>query len=85
VAYYWPTLSTPPFQNTNFINAFAQSFTSFAISLDPNVKVDPTITPRWNKWDVGHTEMNFNETAGVPVVQPVKTSDALLERCQCVY
>ncbi|KAJ7909694.1 Alpha/Beta hydrolase protein [Mycena leptocephala] len=82
VAYYWPTLSTPPFQNTNFINAFAQSFTSFAISLDPNVKVDPTITPAWNKWDVGHTEMNFNETAGVPVVEPVKTSDALLERCQ---
>ncbi|KAJ6577951.1 Alpha/Beta hydrolase protein [Mycena capillaripes] len=82
VAYYWPTLSTPPFQNTDFINAFAQAFTSFAISLDPSVKVEPTITPEWNKWDVGHIEMNFNETAGVPAVRPVKTSNALLERCQ---
>ncbi|KAJ7692062.1 Alpha/Beta hydrolase protein [Mycena rosella] len=83
VAYYWPTLSTPPFQNTKFINAFAQIFTSFAISLDPNVKIDPaTITPRWKKWDAGHTEMLFNETAGVPLVAPVKTSEALLERCR---
>ncbi|KAJ7146722.1 Alpha/Beta hydrolase protein [Mycena epipterygia] len=83
VAYYWPTLSTPPFQNTQFINAFAQIFTSFAISLDPNVKVDPaTITPPWKKWSVGQTEMLFNETAGVPVVKPVQTSDALLGRCQ---
>ncbi|KAJ6477550.1 Alpha/Beta hydrolase protein [Mycena sanguinolenta] len=83
VAYYWPTLSTPPFQNTNFINAFAQSFTAFAISLDPNVKVSATITPKWNKWAVGHTEMNFNETeSGLPAVGPVATSKALLERCQ---
>ncbi|KAJ7732174.1 Alpha/Beta hydrolase protein [Mycena metata] len=82
VAYYWPTLSTPAFQNTEFINAFAQSFTSFAISQDPNIKVSATITPKWSKWAVGHAEMNFNETAGVPEVQPVKTSDALLERCQ---
>ncbi|KAJ7616846.1 alpha beta-hydrolase [Mycena polygramma] len=83
VAYYWPTLSTPPFQNRDFINAFAQSFTSFAISLDPNVKVDPTtITPPWSQWNVGNTEMNFNETDGIPVVGPVTTSDALLQRCQ---
>ncbi|KAJ7229551.1 alpha beta-hydrolase [Mycena haematopus] len=81
--YYWSLPGyTPPFQNTDFINAFAQSFTAFAISLDPNVKVSPTITPRWDKWALGHTEMNFNETAGEPVVGPVKTSDALLERCQ---
>ncbi|KAJ6524285.1 Alpha/Beta hydrolase protein [Mycena vulgaris] len=83
IAYYWPTQSTPPFQNTNFINAFAQIFTSFAISLNPNVKIDPaTITPLWKKWDARHTEMLFNETAGVPVVKPVTTSDALLERCR---
>ncbi|KAF8168644.1 Alpha/Beta hydrolase protein [Mycena galopus ATCC 62051] len=83
VAYYWPTLSTPPFQNTDFINAFAQSFTAFAISLDPNVKISHTITPPWNKWAVGHTEMNFNETAeGLPAVGPITTSNALLERCQ---
>ncbi|KAJ7505620.1 Alpha/Beta hydrolase protein [Mycena galericulata] len=82
VAYYWSSQSTPGFDNTAFINAFAQSFTSFAISLDPNVKVSPTITPAWPRWAVGHTEMLFNETAGVPVVKPVETSDALLERCQ---
>ncbi|KAJ7470971.1 Alpha/Beta hydrolase protein [Mycena latifolia] len=83
VAYYWPTLSTPQFQNLDFINAFAQMFTSFAISLDPNVKINPaTITPHWRKWNSGHTEMLFNETAGLPVVQPVKTSAALRERCR---
>ncbi|KAF7335495.1 Carboxylic ester hydrolase [Mycena venus] len=84
VAYYWPTLSTPPFQNTDFINAFAQIFTAFAISLDPNVKVSPTITPPWAKWDdVRRTEMNFNKTeAGAPVVRTVKTDEALLERCR---
>ncbi|KAJ7125564.1 Alpha/Beta hydrolase protein [Mycena crocata] len=83
VAYYYPTLSTPSFQNTSFINAFAQAFTSFAISLNPNVKIDPaTITPLWRKWEVGHTEMLFNRTDAIPVVHPVKTSEALIERCQ---
>ncbi|KAJ7848481.1 Alpha/Beta hydrolase protein [Mycena olivaceomarginata] len=80
IAYYWPSLSTPPFQNTNFINAFAQTFTSFALSLDPNVKVSQTITPPWAKWNVGNTEMNFNQTNGVPVIRPVTTDAALLER-----
>ncbi|KAJ6524299.1 Alpha/Beta hydrolase protein [Mycena vulgaris] len=83
VAYYFPGGSTPPFNNTDFINAFAQSFTSFIINLDPNIKVDPTtITPRWDLFEVNNTEMLFNMTAGVPVVQPITTSDALLERCQ---
>ncbi|KAJ7835554.1 alpha/beta-hydrolase [Mycena olivaceomarginata] len=84
VAYYFPGSSTPPFNNTAFINAFAQSFTSFIINLDPNIKVDPTtITPPWNKFNISDTEMLFNRTAaGVPVVQPITTSDALLERCR---
>ncbi|KAJ7315428.1 Alpha/Beta hydrolase protein [Mycena albidolilacea] len=82
IAYYWPSLSTPPFQNTDFINAFAQTFTSFALSLDPNVKVSQTITPPWAKWNVGNTEMNFNQTNGVPVIRPVTTDAALLERCR---
>ncbi|KAJ7683194.1 Alpha/Beta hydrolase protein [Mycena rosella] len=81
--YYWPSLATPSYQNRDFINAFTQTFTSFAISQDPNMKINPaTITPRWEKWDLGHTEMLFNETAGVPVVKPVMTSNALLERCR---
>ncbi|KAJ6463192.1 Alpha/Beta hydrolase protein [Mycena vulgaris] len=83
LAYYFPGGSTPPFNNTAFINAFAQSFTSFIVNLDPNIKVDPTtITPQWELFDVNNTEMLFNMTAGVPVVQPITTSDALLERCQ---
>ncbi|KAJ7149788.1 Alpha/Beta hydrolase protein [Mycena crocata] len=83
-AYYFPGTSTPPFNNTTFINAFAQSFTSFAISLDPNVKVDTaTITPHWNVWNNGNTKMLFNRTeAGQPVVHPITTSNALLGRCE---
>ncbi|KAJ7051977.1 Alpha/Beta hydrolase protein [Mycena amicta] len=87
VAYYFPDLSTPTFQNTAFINAFAQIFTAFAISQNPNVDVDPanpTITPQWGVWLQGHgrTEMLFNKTdANAPVVETVKTNGALLERC----
>ncbi|KAF7359803.1 COesterase domain-containing protein [Mycena venus] len=45
-SYYFPGDSPPPFNNAAFIDAFAQSFTSFIINLDPNIKVDPTtITP----------------------------------------
>jgi hypothetical protein len=87
IVYYFPGTSTPPFNNTVFIDAFAKSFTSFIINLDPNLKVDPsTITPQWNMFEIGHTEMLFNKTAdGVPVVQPITTSDALLNRCRYVF
>ncbi|KAF7335524.1 COesterase domain-containing protein [Mycena venus] len=83
VAYYFPGGGTPPFNNAAFINAFAKSFTSFIINLDPNIKVDPTtITPHWNTFNVSSTEMLFNKTAaGAPVVQPITTSNALLQRC----
>ncbi|KAF8214334.1 alpha beta-hydrolase [Mycena galopus ATCC 62051] len=86
VPYYFTGGVTPRFNNTQFIDAFAQSFTSFIINLDPNVKVDSTtITPHWNKFDISHTEMLFNMTAGgVPVVHPITTSDALLQRCTWV-
>ncbi|KAJ7703523.1 Alpha/Beta hydrolase protein [Mycena rosella] len=79
-----PELDFPIFNNTDFVNAFAQSFTSFAISLDPNIKVDPTnITPKWRTWSVGNTEMLFNKTdADVPDVRPIQTDDALLQRCE---
>ncbi|KAJ7503355.1 alpha beta-hydrolase [Mycena galericulata] len=83
VSYYFPGGTAPPYNNTAFINAFAQSFTSFIINLDPNIKVDPTtITPKWNLYEIGNTEMLFNETAaGQPDVRPITTSNALLERC----
>ncbi|KAJ7255586.1 Alpha/Beta hydrolase protein [Mycena rebaudengoi] len=84
IAYYFPAGNAPPFNNPAFINAFAQSFTSFIINLDPNIKVDPTtITPRWDPFVFGSTQMLFNKTeAGAPVVQPITTSNDLLLRCQ---
>jgi hypothetical protein len=82
-----PELAFPIFNNTAFIDAFAQSFTSFAISLNPNVKISPmTITPTWKKWSAAQTEMLFNKTvADAPDVRPIRTSDKLLERCECVF
>ncbi|KAJ6480718.1 Alpha/Beta hydrolase protein [Mycena vitilis] len=90
--YYFPSLLVdfpeiviPIFNNTAFINAFAQSFISFAISLDPNIKLYPsTITPKWSRWNAGRkTEMLFNKTdTDLPLVRAVRTSDALLKRCQ---
>ncbi|KAJ7499547.1 Alpha/Beta hydrolase protein [Mycena latifolia] len=86
VPYYWPSTTTPPFNNTAFVNAFAQIFTAFAMELDPNMKVSATIMPPWKRWDIEHTEMLFNKTEdGIPVVKPFETSDDLLVRCQCVY
>ncbi|KAJ7237988.1 Alpha/Beta hydrolase protein [Mycena rebaudengoi] len=84
IAYYFPSTTTPPFNNPTFVNAFAQSFTSFIINLDPNIKVDPTtITPRWSPFIIGNTEMLFNKTeAGEPIVQPITTSSDLLQRCR---
>ncbi|KAJ7056822.1 Alpha/Beta hydrolase protein [Mycena amicta] len=82
VVYYFPGGSTPPFNNTSFINAFAQSFTSFIINLNPNIKVSNTITPLWGTFNVGNTEMLFNRTAaGLPQVQPIVTDSKLLQRC----
>ncbi|THH19417.1 hypothetical protein EW146_g1764 [Bondarzewia mesenterica] len=74
----------PTYNNTAFINAFSESFMSFAISLDPNVHVDPSdIKPTWATWGLNSTEMLFNKTeSGVPVVQPFETDAGLLERCQ---
>ncbi|KAJ7275934.1 alpha beta-hydrolase [Mycena rebaudengoi] len=83
-----PVLDFPVFNNTQFIDAFAQSFTAFAISLDPNVKIDPgSITPRWDQYksdsDGGRTEMVFNKTEGdIPDVRAVKTERKVLERCE---
>ncbi|KAJ7239422.1 Alpha/Beta hydrolase protein [Mycena haematopus] len=72
-AYYFPGGSAPPFNNTDFINAFAQSFTSFIINLDPNIKsTRPRLLP------IGMTD-------GAPVVQAITTSNALLERCTYVF
>lgn len=73
----------PPYNNTDFQKAFAESFMIFAMSQNPNDKFDPTtITPPWDMWN-GNTEMLFNRTeGGDPDVRLIKTSEALLERCR---
>ncbi|KAJ8083136.1 hypothetical protein AAF712_007218 [Marasmius tenuissimus] len=92
VIYYFTsylTLSPSPlplpevFNNTDFVNAFAQSFVSFAISLDPNVKVDPSsITPQWDLYDGSAKKMVFNKTVDdLPDIRLVETNKDLLTRC----
>ncbi|KAL0578556.1 hypothetical protein V5O48_003457 [Marasmius crinis-equi] len=86
---YWPSFGRRfgipiPFNNTDFINAFAQPFINFAISLDPNAKVDPSnITPKWDLYSTDNTEMVFNKTAeNLPDIHADTTNEALLERCR---
>ena len=81
----------PPrvYSNPQFLASFAQSFTDFAKTLNVNNHDDPdNITPEWNLWSEGHTEMLFNATnltvSGVPVIQPFHTDPALLDRCAYV-
>ncbi|KAF5358812.1 hypothetical protein D9758_008541 [Tetrapyrgos nigripes] len=84
VAYYFPNNARPSFQNPDFLKAFSGVFMDFVISLDPNVKVDPTnITPRWSKFNVGNTEMVFNRTedSTAAVIHTTTTDPKLLERC----
>jgi hypothetical protein len=87
VVNYFPSFtafnSSLIYNNTAFINAFTQGFVSFAVNLDPNAKLRPSITPVWQKWSPAETEMRFNETElGAPHIVPVKTSNALLNRCE---
>ncbi|KAF7308509.1 Carboxylic ester hydrolase [Mycena chlorophos] len=79
-------LPTPRWNNTEFINAFAGSFLDFAVSLNPNEKVAPTITPEWPVWSAeGKQQMLFNRTDAAipePVVVVDQVNEALLERCE---
>lgn len=89
VFYYFPNspvryLVSPPFNNTEFRNNFAQSFLNFAISLDPNIKWDSSNTlPYWPQWtERDHDEMIFNKTeADEPSFQVVPTDEGRLRRC----
>ncbi|KAF7365126.1 Carboxylic ester hydrolase [Mycena venus] len=85
---YFPSFTgfgaTLNYNNTAFINAFSQSFVSFAANLDPNDKLRASITPVWQKWSRAlETEMVFNKTElDAPHIAPVNTSSALLKRCE---
>ncbi|PBK93165.1 alpha/beta-hydrolase [Armillaria gallica] len=88
VPYYYPSMNAdgvPPFNNTDFDKAFAESFLAFVVSLDPNDTFEPTITPTWNRYTFqqGHqVEIHFNKTeSGKPAVLPFTTPEDLLDRC----
>ncbi|KAF8150917.1 Alpha/Beta hydrolase protein [Crassisporium funariophilum] len=87
VSYYFPSSMNangiPAFGNPAFDKSFSESFLNFAITLNTNAKTDPAnITPAWGMWE-GATEMLFNRTeAGAPDIRAVRTSGALLKRCE---
>ncbi|KAG1732243.1 Alpha/Beta hydrolase protein [Suillus paluster] len=82
VVYYF-TSGGPSYNNSQFITAFSNSFMAMTMYETPDDRYTPgDITPSWNSWRQGLTEMMFNETsAGVPDVYTFKTDMALLERC----
>ncbi|KAK7048474.1 carboxylic ester hydrolase [Favolaschia claudopus] len=84
---YFPTFvefgGTLLFNNTDFIDAFNLGFLSFAVNLNPNDKLRPSIAPVWPTWSSEKTEMVFNKTAlDTPHIASVRTSSALLRRCE---
>ncbi|THV05587.1 alpha/beta-hydrolase [Dendrothele bispora CBS 962.96] len=84
VAYYFPSNSPPSFQNADFLKAFSQAFLAFAISLDPNNKLEfGNITPQWNTFSMNDTEMLFNRTedSSAAVIHTFSTDQDLLDRC----
>ncbi|KAK0482570.1 Alpha/Beta hydrolase protein [Armillaria novae-zelandiae] len=87
VFYYFPSNANgpPPFNNPDFVKAFAESFLAFVVSLDPNQTFEPTITPDWARYSFQKShqvEMRFNKTeAGDPAVLPFTTPEDVLDRC----
>ena len=68
---------------TAFGKSFSQSFLNFVLTLNTTLKWDPSdITPTWDFWN-GGIEMLFNLTeTNAPDIRLVRTSNALLERCE---
>lgn len=79
--------STPTFNNPQFRASFAGAFMSIVRSSDPNVHppVKDVITPHWKSFNDGRTQMLFNMTeSGQPVITPIASDPALLQRCEYV-
>jgi carboxylesterase type B len=84
IAYYFTSYENgPPYNNSQFITAFSNSFMAMAMFETPDDRYTlGDITPSWRPWSYDSTEMKFNETsAGVPDVHTITTDSALLERC----
>lgn len=69
--------------NVQFSASFAGAFLGLVKSDDPNIHpVTDDITPAWNTFSQGNTEMLFNRTDDFqPDIRPITTDPALLERC----
>ena len=85
--YYFPDtvyLFSKSYNNVEFDTAFSSAFSNFALSKDPNVKVDEDLTPTWPPWsDESDVEMVFNKTeGGVPDIRTSQTDEWVLERCR---
>jgi len=80
---YYFNNTAPPYNNTAFDASYVESYMSFARFFDVNQKFDSIdITPYWEPYATGNTEMLFNHTeSGVPVVQPFNTDQGLVDRC----
>ncbi|KAF8824920.1 hypothetical protein HHX47_DHR7000404, partial [Lentinula edodes] len=82
VVYYYTSIGVPDFPNPDFLAAFQGTFMSFVVSQDPNDKIYTTITPSWNLYSKGNTEMIFNRTVDYqPDIHVNSTDSGLLERC----
>jgi carboxylesterase type B len=84
--YYFPSDTAPSFNNTQFLEAFQGGFMAFVVSQDPNDKIAPTITPSWELYSEGNTEMLFNQTVdNQPDIQVIPVDNGQvngqLERC----
>ncbi|KAJ4478531.1 Alpha/Beta hydrolase protein [Lentinula lateritia] len=81
--YYFPSVESPPFNNSDFLAAFQGGFMSFVVSQDPNEKIAQTITPVWDLYSKSNTEMVFNKTIDNQTdIHVDSTANALLERCK---
>ncbi|KAJ3811326.1 Alpha/Beta hydrolase protein [Lentinula aff. lateritia] len=85
VVYYYTSIGVPDFPNPDFLAAFQGTFMSFVVSQDPNDKIYTTITPSWNLYSKGNTEMIFNRTVDYrPDIHVNSTDNGLLERCNLI-
>lgn len=91
IAYYFISHGPPRFTHPSFTTSFSESFLSFVVSQEPNIKISApggnNITPRWPKFAgeerFAGQEMVFNRTvAGEPDIRAVGTDKGLAERCR---
>lgn len=93
MAYYFISRPTRAFNHPSFLTSFPESYLSFVISQDPNVKLSQgDIKPPWSKFGYGGgerlagREMMFNRTeAGELDITEVATDGGLAERCRYVW